>query len=105
MLDWVMQQRHLLDVDMGGINGSGGVGKALKVLAFACAVGLALFLAKIWLRLGRWPTNNNDAWIMTSGKAGVAATVASMTEAVLTGGNDNVVVPVVLWLCVKGLDL
>lgn len=83
-----------------------GGGKSIEgSLAFACAVGLALFLAKIWLRLGRWPTNNNDAWIMTSGKAGVAATVASMTEAVLTGGNDNVVVPVVLWLCVKGLDL
>jgi dolichol kinase len=38
-------------------------------------------------------------------KAGLAAGLASLTEAVLTGGNDNVVVPVVLWLCVKGLRI
>ncbi|RFU34622.1 hypothetical protein B7463_g1705, partial [Scytalidium lignicola] len=83
-----------------------GGGKSIEgSLAFATAVGLALLLSKAWLRIGGWPANNNDAWITTTGKAGVAAMVASMTEAVLTGGNDNVVVPVVLWLCVKGLDL
>ncbi|KAH8820067.1 cytidylyltransferase [Xylogone sp. PMI_703] len=83
-----------------------GGGKSIEgSVAFATAVGLALLLAKAWLRIGRWPANNNDAWIMTTGKAGIAATMASMTEAVLTGGNDNVVVPIVLWLCVKGLDL
>jgi dolichol kinase len=83
-----------------------GGGKSIEgSLAFATAVGLALILAKAWLRIGGWPANNEDSWVLTIGKAGVAAGVASLTEAVLTGGNDNVVVPVVLWLCVKGLDI
>ncbi|PBP19111.1 cytidylyltransferase [Diplocarpon rosae] len=83
-----------------------GGGKSIEgSVAFATAVGLALVLAKAWLRIGGWPANNDDAWVMTFWKAGVAAWVASLTEAVLTGGNDNVVVPVVLWLCVKGLDI
>ena len=51
------------------------------------------------------PANNEDSWVLTSGKTAFAAAIASFTEAVLTGGNDNVVVPVVLWLCVKGLDI
>jgi dolichol kinase len=83
-----------------------GGGKSIEgSVAFATAVGLALILAKAWLRIGGWPANNDDSWFMTFGKAGVAAWVGSLTEAVLTGGNDNVVVPVVLWLCVKGLDI
>jgi dolichol kinase len=83
-----------------------GGGKSIEgSVAFATAVGMALILAKAWLRIGGWPSNNHDSWFMTIGKAGVAAWVASLTEAVLTGGNDNVVVPVVLWLCVKGLDI
>jgi dolichol kinase len=83
-----------------------GGGKSIEgSVAFATAVGLALILAKAWLRIGGWPANNHDSWFMTYGKVGVAAWVASLTEAVLTGGNDNVVVPVVLWLCVKGLDI
>ncbi|KIN03690.1 hypothetical protein OIDMADRAFT_158434 [Oidiodendron maius Zn] len=73
--------------------------------AFALAVGVALGLAKAWLRIGGWPANNDDPWVVTAGKVGIAAAVASLTEAVLTGGNDNVVVPIVLWLCVKGLDI
>jgi dolichol kinase len=81
-------------------------GKSIEgSVAFATAVGLALGLAKAWLRIGGWPANNNDSWALTAGKVGVAASIASLTEAVLTGGNDNVVVPVVLWLCVKGLDI
>jgi dolichol kinase len=83
-----------------------GGGKSIEgSVAFATAVGLALILAKAWLRIGGWPANNEDIWVLTIGKAGVAAGVASLTEAVLTGGNDNVVVPVILWLCVKGLDI
>lgn len=83
-----------------------GGGKSIEgSAAFATAVGLALILAKAWLRIGGWPANNEDPWILTFGKAGVAAGVASLTEAVLTGGNDNVVVPVVLWPCVKGLGI
>jgi hypothetical protein len=68
-------------------------------------MGLALILAIAWLRIGGWPANNEDPWILTFGKTGVTAGVASLTEAVLTGGNDNVVVPVVLWPCVKGLGI
>lgn len=83
-----------------------GGGKSIEgSVAFATAVGLALLVAKAWLRMGGWPANNDDTWFMTIGKVSVAAWVASLTEAVLTGGNDNVVVPVVLWLCVKGLDI
>lgn len=83
-----------------------GGGKSIEgSVAFATAVALALMLAKAWLRIGGWPTNNHDSWFMTLGKSSVAAWVASLTEAVLTGGNDNVVVPVLLWLCVKGLDI
>lgn len=81
-------------------------GKSIEgSMAFALAVGLALGLAKAWLRIGGWPANNDDSWALTAGKVSVAAAVASLTEAVLTGGNDNVVVPIVLWLCVKGLDI
>ena len=81
-------------------------GKSIEgSVAFATAVCLALCAAKAWLRVGGWVANNEDGFRSTLGKAGVAASVASLTEAVLTGGNDNVVVPVVLWLCVKGLDL
>ncbi|RDL41175.1 Uncharacterized protein BP5553_01154 [Venustampulla echinocandica] len=83
-----------------------GGGKSIEgSVAFASAVSMALVLAKAWLRIGGWPGNNDNTWALTVGKAGVAATVASLTEAVLTGGNDNVVVPIVLWLCVKGLDI
>lgn len=83
-----------------------GGGKSIEgSLAFATAVALALLIAKAWLRIGGWPANNEDSWGRTMGKAGFAAGVASLTEAVLTGGNDNVVVPVILWLCVKGLDI
>ncbi|KAG9246141.1 cytidylyltransferase [Calycina marina] len=83
-----------------------GGGKSIEgSVAFATAVGLALVLAKIWLRIGGWPANNDDSWTLTIGKAGVAAWVASLTEAALTGGNDNVVCPIILWLCAKGLDI
>jgi dolichol kinase len=82
-------------------------GKSIEgSLAFATAVTMALLAAKAWLRFGGWPTGGNeDVWLTTVWKTGVAASLASLTEAVLTGGNDNVVVPVVLWLCVKGLGI
>jgi dolichol kinase len=81
-------------------------GKSIEgSLAFATAVGTALILAKAWLRIGGWLREDDDNWAITVQKAGLAAGLASLTEAVLTGGNDNVVVPVVLWLCVKGLRI
>ncbi|CAK7564689.1 MAG: dolichol kinase [Sporothrix epigloea] len=38
-------------------------------------------------------------------RAALCASMASLTEAVLTGGNDNVVVPVILWTCIKSFEL
>lgn len=73
--------------------------------AFAVTVGIGLVIAKAWLRIGGWLANNDDILLMTLWKSGIAACAASLTEAALIGGNDNVIVPIILWLCVKGLDL
>ena len=81
-------------------------GKSLEgSLAFGIAVMLGLLLARVWLRIGGWGGDSGDAWASTFGKAAIAAAGASLTEAVLTGGNDNVVVPVILWLLVRGLEM
>ncbi|ESZ92193.1 hypothetical protein SBOR_7421 [Sclerotinia borealis F-4128] len=111
-----------------------GGGKSLEgSAAFVVVVTVALVGAKAWVRFGGWEggwrgwgvwcgggganhyiydvyANANaiayeDTWSNTLGKSMLAAVVASLTEAVLTGGNDNVVVPVVLWCCVKGLGI
>jgi dolichol kinase len=89
-------------------------GKSLEgSLAFAVAVTIGLVVGKAWLvvgwgeagqyqkRLGEW------MWdvLVTTGKAGLCAAGASLNEAVLTGGNDNVIVPVVLWVLVRGVRL
>ncbi|KAI9750425.1 MAG: hypothetical protein M4579_006480 [Chaenotheca gracillima] len=81
-------------------------GKSLEgSAAFALAVVIGLGFAHIWLVVGGWPHTSSNQWLLTLAKTVVAACGASLTEAVLTGGNDNVVVPVVLWLLVKGLDI
>ncbi|KAI0129380.1 hypothetical protein F4776DRAFT_628900 [Hypoxylon sp. NC0597] len=83
-----------------------GGGKSLEgSVAFALAVFVGLVVARSWLGVGGWPSANSgsDTWILAVEKMGVCATTASLTEAVLTGGNDNVIVPVVLWTCVKSL--
>ena len=81
-------------------------GKSIEgSFAFAVAVILGLAVAQVSLVVGGWAGDGGDPWALTLGKAGVAATCASLTEAVLTGGNDNVVVPVILWLAVKGLRM
>ena len=81
-------------------------GKSLEgSLAFAIAVVLGLSFARWWLQIGGWNTTYGDTWSTTLGKACIAATGASLTEAVLTGGNDNVIVPVILWLLVRGLRI
>lgn len=84
-----------------------GGGKSLEgSIAFAAAVFAGLMAAHLWLRLGGWPSATEpDSVATTASKAGFCASVASLTEAVLTGGNDNVIVPVVLWTCVKSLSL
>ncbi|KAI1498479.1 hypothetical protein F5X99DRAFT_321872 [Biscogniauxia marginata] len=85
-----------------------GGGKSLEgSVAFATAVLIGLMASHMWLRLGGWrATNgNSDPWGVTLQKSGVCAGVASLTEAVLTGGNDNVIVPILLWTCVKSLGV
>lgn len=85
-----------------------GGGKSLEgSAAFATAVFLGLMTAHMWLRLGAWTATNRsaDAWQTTIQKTGACAGIASLTEAVLTGGNDNVIVPIVLWACVKSLGV
>lgn len=84
-------------------------GKSLEgSLAFAVAVTVGLVFGKAWLRLGQWDTATDiraESWGLVTVKAGVAACGASFMEAVLTGGNDNVCVPVVLWLLVRAVGL
>lgn len=85
-----------------------GGGKSLEgSIAFAVAVFLGLTAARLWLHIGGWPstTGNSDTWGTATLKMGICATTASLTEAVLTGGNDNVIVPVALWTCVKSLGV
>ncbi|XDG01867.1 hypothetical protein ABKA04_001482 [Annulohypoxylon sp. FPYF3050] len=85
-----------------------GGGKSLEgSVAFALAVFVGLTAAHTWLHAGGWPpTNgNSDLWATATQRMGVCAVTASLTEAVLTGGNDNVIVPVVLWTCVKSLGI
>ncbi|KAI7787770.1 cytidylyltransferase [Diaporthe eres] len=100
-------------------------GKSIEgSVAFAVAVSIGLLAANIWLKIGGWPITSQpeaqgaphglDAvwagliewdWLRVIAETGLCATTASLTEAVLTGGNDNVVVPVVLWTCVKSTGL
>ena len=85
-----------------------GGGKSLEgSLAFTLAVFVGLMFSTLWLGVGSWPTNSgsNLPWIIATKNSGVCASMASLTEAVLTGGNDNVIVPVVLWTCVKSLGV
>lgn len=83
-----------------------GGGKSLEgSAAFALATFVGLFASRIWLTLGGWSGDSGDTWSSSSWKMVVAAIGASLTEAVLTGGNDNVVVPIILWLLTKGLSI
>ncbi|KAK2593224.1 dolichol kinase [Conoideocrella luteorostrata] len=84
-----------------------GGGKSLEgSVAFAVAVFIGLAAAGLWLRVGGWPMTDEPAGVLASARnAGICSSMASLTEAVLTGGNDNVIVPVVLWTCVKSLGI
>lgn len=89
-------------------------GKSLEgSLAFAVAVTIGLVFGRAWLHFG-WselsaPQKSVVGWArdagLTVGKAAVCAVGASLNEAVLTGGNDNVIVPVILWVLVRGVRL
>ena len=82
-----------------------GGGKSVEgSLAFAIAVTLGLTFAYLWLRVGGWTDWEFDIPAALT-KSVVAGLGASLLESVLTAANDNVVVPIGLWLLVKGLDL
>ncbi|EEH47057.2 dolichol kinase [Paracoccidioides brasiliensis Pb18] len=100
-----------------------GGGKSIEgSVAFAAVVFVGILVARTWLILGGWDRSvsasmsevitsswarmaMSDGWATIVGKSLLAAFGSSFTEAVLTGGNDNVVVPLVLWLLVRGLGL
>lgn len=96
-------------------------GKSLEgSAAFAVAVTIGLLFAKAWVRFGGWeevyvytPTTNSAllsyydirGWGIEVAKMFLCGCGASFMEAVLTGANDNVVVPVALWLLVKSMGV
>ena len=83
-----------------------GGGKSLEgSLAFTVAVTAGLMMSYLWLILGGWMKTNRIAWYFVAGKAALAAAGASMTETLCTSANDNVIVPLALWLLVRGLDI
>jgi dolichol kinase len=80
-------------------------GKSLEgSLAFAVTVTVGLVSSHAWLLIGGWVKAGTEPWMKLITKALTAAAGASLTEAVLTSCNDNVVPPVALWLLVRGLD-
>merc|ERR1712230_359277 len=81
-------------------------GKSLEgSLAFAFAVVCGLSMGWVWLRLGGWATRHDQSVVALLGKCAVAGLGASLLESTLTAANDNVVVPVGLWLLVRGLNI
>lgn len=86
-----------------------GGGKSMEgTLAFAGAVLLGLAGAKGLMRVYFGSGLTAWTWITfgaTGARMAAAGGIAAMVEAVLTGGNDNVVVPVLLWLLVKGFGI
>ena len=90
-----------------------GGGKSLEgSLAFAIAVTCGSLAAWAWLRIGGWVPFSwkLDAQSLLSlgyvtSKCLVAGIGASLVEATLTSANDNVVVPICLWLIVRVLEI
>lgn len=83
-----------------------GGGKSLEgSFAFAVAVMIGLSACHAWLRIGGWAEFNARALPVAFVKTAIAGAGVSMLESVLTAGNDNVIVPVGLWLLVRGLQI
>ncbi|MCJ1471816.1 hypothetical protein MMC13_000457 [Lambiella insularis] len=81
-------------------------GKSLEgSSAFAAAVVLGIVTARSWLIIGGWVGDSGDTWMVTIGKSSLAAGLSALSEALLSGMNDNVLVPVILWLLVRGLQI
>jgi len=79
--------------------------------AFAIAVCAGLMITKLWLHVGGWHEVDGRSqptvgyWAIQLVKTLLCGCGASFMEAVLTGANDNVVVPVALWLLVRGVGV
>lgn len=83
-----------------------GGGKSIEgSAAFAVAVMIGLTVSWLWLRLGGWIEFRMQEVLPAIGKSLLAGMGASVMESVLTAANDNVVVPIGLWLLVRGLGI
>lgn len=83
-----------------------GGGKSLEgSVAFAVAVMVGLMFAYTWLRVGGWASWDDYDFGSALAKCFIAGSGASLLESVLTAANDNVVVPIGLWLLVRGLEI
>ena len=83
-----------------------GGGKSLEgSLAFALAVTVGLMFAYTWLRVGGWVSWDDFNPTLALMRCIAAASGASVLESVLTAANDNVIVPIGLWLLVRGLKI
>lgn len=83
-----------------------GGGKSLEgSVAFVMAVTLGLMSAYTWLRVGGWVSWDDYNFPLALAKCIAAGSGASLLESVLTAANDNVVVPIGLWLLVRGLKI
>lgn len=83
-----------------------GGGKSIEgSAAFAVAVMIGLTFSWLWLRVGGWIVFRKDEMLWAIVKSLAAGVGASIMESVLTAANDNVVVPIGLWLLVRGLHI
>jgi len=83
-----------------------GGGKSLEgSIGFALAVTVGLMMSYTWLRVGGWVEFEDSTFMAALGKSAVAGIGASLMESTLTAANDNVVVPVGLWLLVRALRI
>lgn len=83
-----------------------GGGKSIEgSAAFAFAVMIGLTASWLWLRLGGWVEFSMYELPVAMTKALAAGVGASIMESTLTAANDNVVVPIGLWLLVRGFRI
>jgi dolichol kinase len=83
-----------------------GGGKSLEgSLAFTVAVAVGLMFSYTWLRVWGWESWETYDLTAAMTKCLIAGSGASLLESVLTAANDNVVVPVGLWLLVRALKI
>jgi len=83
-----------------------GGGKSIEgSVAFAVAVMIGLTASWLWLHTGGWIDSSLSELPLVVLKALAAGAGASLMESTLTAANDNVVVPIGLWLLVRGFRI